>query len=1367
MANLLDDLAARYAYLDAAVRGGVYDPVAVLNRYSFAHFSDAAEHGQVMKKEGQAPGLRLARFNAVAPVDAEVAREDSNKPVWFTTTTFDIDRDGDLVFPQGIETENFHANPVIDFGHYESLAVPIAKGVDDAGRLLWVNEENRSRGGAQFNPKNPDSMFIRENVLDGFLSACSIAFVPLESERRTEHHSHKAQPRSRDERPMGYVFKRVDLTGWAIVAVPANAGALRDRVDHASRGKSVTGELLKAARPYCALSVNEAGGCWTGWCKDFSGTCRPCQEQTKTVKVWFSPDGLVWDEMTFPDDAAARAEARRAANRGEHVSWETPKGKRPVTKNCQPCVEQGKPDGESALGAGTCGDHKVKAQPSSSVPPDKACQILEDGETNGKPLTQAQRGMFGAACNRGKGGQPVTKDSRTPWTGPPKDKAEWLERLDEILRKTKGRDHTQFPTADLERIYRSGATPAQAAVAMVATERSNYEGPYRKSKGRSVTKSEDYDDGTAVGENDAEEQMRRGRRYADTLPGAYQSRGGDFARGWHDGYRGYWLRYAPDKARGKSATVVKRGNRARVIRVPTSRLGTLADAAGHRGVKVDHRPASGGMSEVTLAGPADGIEWLVQTYGGVGDKQVKSLAPKCPNCGGPVMETGGGSDAKVFCPRCDWIGDIDDTKSLKAKGNASFATTTFFKPGDKVVARRDMWADWQRQRLAAGGTDTVPFAKPGDRLTVVSAAGLYGQDLEVENRIGVRMRATSMDVRKVKSAARPVTKAPRQLTKAALDELATAGVPKFVSSSQDRDLVETCQPELDNWRRAMATFHGLNHPDGGRAIETRMRERPKLEAAFAALKRRFDGAKRGQGKSAKSHTCSCKGTCGKCSKGALATSSGGAGGYTVPAQREDENMKTKKPAPKTKAPTPRSAAQGGRSSAKKTPAQAMRAGARKAAVKARPKPVTKAFEIRRLKEDEYGPGDAGWYVIDTSRDEVEAGPYNSPAEAKRDYPQATQKSAKSVTKQEEDVEEEVLEHDADPDAVEEAVEDNPDDFAGEETPEEEAVEEEDIEQVEEGLEDQEDASLPPAEPRHGAQVLASLHNHLKAAQDYLMEECGKMDHPGLRGDLEGKFMDHLSKAAEMLEAHHGKHYAEEDFQTAKDFVSGPPPNQGGSDGLEGEDAYTEHDLEDAPPPEETDLPPEDEVQMDLDNGEAGGADAAAKEIIERYQKPPGKGKRGQVVKAGANREDLANYARKLLGMGYSVEDVARKLESDLQAVTGKRGRAGVEALLGKSATGQVAKSHLDTQEFLQSLADSETDPVRRAALSHHAEKMKAEMDEPLPEEVTEEAPLEDLPPEELPPAPAKANGSAVVRLKGVEANHARIMSLLRQRLGAN
>lgn len=49
-------------------------------------------------------------------------------------------------------------------------------------------------------------------------------------------------------------------------------------------------------------------------------------------------------------------------------------------------------------------NRRKKKQPSDKIDmsPSKACKILHDGETNGTPLTEKQRGMFGALCGKRK-----------------------------------------------------------------------------------------------------------------------------------------------------------------------------------------------------------------------------------------------------------------------------------------------------------------------------------------------------------------------------------------------------------------------------------------------------------------------------------------------------------------------------------------------------------------------------------------------------------------------------------------------------------------------------------------------------------------------------------------------------------------------------------------------------------------------------------------------------------------------------------------------------------------------------------------------------------------------------------------------------
>lgn len=59
---------------------------------------------------------------------------------------------------------------------------------------------------------------------------------------------------------------------------------------------------------------------------------------------------------------------------------------------------------------------KDDGTPSESldITPEKACQIIKDGSANGKPLTESQRGMFGAKCGERK--KESTKNVFTPLT---------------------------------------------------------------------------------------------------------------------------------------------------------------------------------------------------------------------------------------------------------------------------------------------------------------------------------------------------------------------------------------------------------------------------------------------------------------------------------------------------------------------------------------------------------------------------------------------------------------------------------------------------------------------------------------------------------------------------------------------------------------------------------------------------------------------------------------------------------------------------------------------------------------------------------------------------------------------------------------
>lgn len=70
---------------------------------------------------------------------------------------------------------------------------------------------------------------------------------------------------------------------------------------------------------------------------------------------------------------------------------------------CAPCAAKAKAEARKKrkkLVAPVENSLVVNEQPSEGLDmtPEKACKILKDGETNGRPLTERQRGMFGAKC---------------------------------------------------------------------------------------------------------------------------------------------------------------------------------------------------------------------------------------------------------------------------------------------------------------------------------------------------------------------------------------------------------------------------------------------------------------------------------------------------------------------------------------------------------------------------------------------------------------------------------------------------------------------------------------------------------------------------------------------------------------------------------------------------------------------------------------------------------------------------------------------------------------------------------------------------------------------------------------------------------
>ena len=62
----------------------------------------------------------------------------------------------------------------------------------------------------------------------------------------------------------------------------------------------------------------------------------------------------------------------------------------------------GKEEAKKVLTRGVKKEKKDAGQPSTDIPKEKAKQILKEGEVEGKPLSEKQKGLFGSAAGKGE-----------------------------------------------------------------------------------------------------------------------------------------------------------------------------------------------------------------------------------------------------------------------------------------------------------------------------------------------------------------------------------------------------------------------------------------------------------------------------------------------------------------------------------------------------------------------------------------------------------------------------------------------------------------------------------------------------------------------------------------------------------------------------------------------------------------------------------------------------------------------------------------------------------------------------------------------------------------------------------------------------
>ena len=243
------DITARRQRVEKSLRNGTLTPgdgTALMEGWAYIY------------RDGPVPVLGMGQSGS-----ADVAHANEDRyAIPFTITTYQEDRDGDIVVPLGWRGEHYAKNPVWFFGH-QQWEISIGKSIGPDGKLYVFPEEKQIKSVCFFDKEDEDAMYIYGKVMRGFLNATSIAFVPIDAARRDNEYSHeKARTHSQNPMmPLGWLFKVWDHTETSIVGVGANTGAIRDSLD--KEWMYITPKCRKAIGMYAAKAK---GRCFSGWC---------------------------------------------------------------------------------------------------------------------------------------------------------------------------------------------------------------------------------------------------------------------------------------------------------------------------------------------------------------------------------------------------------------------------------------------------------------------------------------------------------------------------------------------------------------------------------------------------------------------------------------------------------------------------------------------------------------------------------------------------------------------------------------------------------------------------------------------------------------------------------------------------------------------------------------------------------------------------------------------------------------------------------------------------------------------------------------------------------------------------------------------
>ena len=174
----------------------------------------------VMKEHGLKENETCLIRKGITPEDTKFKESERSSVDYITTKA--IDRDGEIVVPNGANLDHYRKNPVVLFGHdYKSLPI---------GKSLWIKADERGLISKTQYAKHQKADDIYQYRKDGFPMAKSIGFIPLKVVEEADFGKLdlKALDLTEDDlKGASRVFPEWLMLEYSDVPVPSNPEALQ------------------------------------------------------------------------------------------------------------------------------------------------------------------------------------------------------------------------------------------------------------------------------------------------------------------------------------------------------------------------------------------------------------------------------------------------------------------------------------------------------------------------------------------------------------------------------------------------------------------------------------------------------------------------------------------------------------------------------------------------------------------------------------------------------------------------------------------------------------------------------------------------------------------------------------------------------------------------------------------------------------------------------------------------------------------------------------------------------------------------------------------------------------------------------------